>query len=276
MDFESADCVNQPEEKQQMNKLNNNKEYNKKVKKKLTVRGVLTFLVVLSMVRQFFLGNYEGIFTGLLCLMLFAVPIIIDRKLHVDIPKTLESIILLMIFSAEMLGEVDAFYVKIKGWDTILHTTNGFLMAAVGIALVDILNRSDKFAINLSPFFVAFVAFCFSMTVGVTWEFFEFSMDLLLKTDMQKDWVIPAIHSVMLDPTNTNRVISIPIETLEVNGIDLKLGGYLDVGIVDTMKDLLVNLVGAVIFSIIGYFYVKGGGEGRFVSRFIPRLRTRK
>ena len=43
-------------------------------------------------------------------------------------------------------------------------------------------------------------------------------------------------------------------------------------GILDTMKDLAVNFVGAAVFSFIGYFYVKGRGRGRFARRFIPQV----
>ena len=97
------------------------------------------------------------------------VPQFIDKKLGVTIPVGLETVILIFIFSAEILGEINAFYVKIPIWDTILHTTNGFLMAAIGFALIDLFNRSDRFSIKMSPYFVAFFAFCFSMTVGVMW-----------------------------------------------------------------------------------------------------------
>ena len=156
----------------------------------------------------------------------------------------------------------------------MLHTTNGFLMAAIGFALVDIFNRSERFSMKLSPLFLAIVAFCFSMTVGVLWEFFEFSMDCFFHMDMQKDFFVNAIHTVSLNPEGLNIVEHIPIESLVVNGEDwLELyGGYLDIGLIDTMKDLFVNFVGAVVFSVIGYFYVKTRGQGKFASRFIPRV----
>ena len=117
---------------------------------------VLTALVILSVVRQFFLGNYHNMFLGILTLILFMVPQFLDRKLSVTIPPGLETVILIFIFSAEILGEINAFYVKIPIWDTILHTTNGFLMAAIGFALIDLFNRSDRFSIKMSPYFVAF------------------------------------------------------------------------------------------------------------------------
>ena len=81
-------------------------------------------------------------------------------------------------------------------------------MAAIGFALIDILNQDPRFHINMSPFFVAFVAFCFSMTVGVVWEFFEFGMDQIFGMDMQKDFIVNAIHSATLNPNGLNGTVS--------------------------------------------------------------------
>lgn len=237
------------------------------------VELVLTILVVISIVRQFFLGSYQNMFLGILTLLLFSVPKIIDKRLGVSIPVGLESVILIFIFSAEILGEINAFYVKIPIWDTILHTTNGFLMAAIGFALIDIFNRSEKFSVKMSPFFVAFVAFCFSMTIGVVWEFFEFSMDWFWGLDMQKDWIIPAVSSVKLNPDGANVPIKVIVDSLVVNGEDWNLGGYLDIGIVDTMKDLIVNFIGAVVFSVVGVIYLKNRGKGKLATSLIPVVR---
>ena len=158
----------------------------------------------------------------------------------------------------------------------MLHTINGFLAAAIGFSMVDLLNRSEKIVFNLSPLFTAIVAFCFSMTIGVIWEFFEFGMDQLLGYDMQKDTVIHALCSVTLDPEGRNvpYVISNITETV-VNGRDLGIGGYLDVGLIDTMQDLIVNFIGASVFSVIGFFFVKNRGKGRIVGRFIPRRKAK-
>lgn len=245
-------------------------------KKRTRVENVLLVLVLLSIIRQFMLGSYHNMFLGILTLMLFAVPKIIEKKLRVSIPVGLETVILIFIFSAEILGEINAFYVKIPIWDTMLHTTNGFLMAAIGFALIDIFNRSEKFSIKMSPYFVAFFAFCFSMTVGVVWEFFEFGMDWFFHTDMQKDWIIPMISSVKLNPAGTTEPVKIAIESVVINGEEWNLGGYLDIGIVDTMKDLIVNFIGAVVFSIIGIVYLKHRGEegrGKFADSLIPKVK---
>lgn len=246
-----------------------------KVKRKLTLRGILSLLVIIVIVRQAFLGHYENIFLGVLTLILFCVPLFIDRKLGIDIPPTLEGIILCFIFAAEILGEINSFYTLIPYWDTVLHTINGFLMAAIGFALVDIFNRSENFSLALSPVFLAVVAFCFSMTIGVLWEFFECGMDLFFATDMQKDTFVSVINSVSLNPQGLNIVEHVPVESLIVNGEDwlAKYGGYLDIGLLDTMKDLFVNFIGAVVFSFIGYFYVKSRGEGKFAKKFIPTVK---
>ena len=238
---------------------------------------LLRFAVILIMIAQFFNGNFENVFLCLLTLVLLMLPTMIERSLMIDLPNTLEIIIMLFIFAAEMLGEIQAFYTTYQGWDTMLHTLNGFLCAAIGFSLVDMLNRHERFSLSLSPVFMAIVAFCFSMNIGVLWEFFECAMDQLFLLDMQKDSIMHSISSVMLDPTggNTPVIIRDITDVIVVAGgeeIPLGLGGYLDVGILDTMKDLAVNFVGAVIFSFIGYFYVKNRGRGWFARRFIPRV----
>ena len=241
---------------------------------------VLRALVILTMVAQFFNGNFENVFLCLLTLLLFTIPSFIERTVKIDVPDTLEIIILLFIFAAEILGEIRAYYIQYPGWDTMLHTLNGFLCAAIGFSLVDIVNRSDRFTFSLSPVYLAVVAFCFSMTVGVLWEFFEWTMDSVFLLDMQKDTVVHTISSVMLDPAGGNHpqqsrdITDVIVVTADGTQHALDLGGYLDIGINDTMKDLFVNFIGALVFSVIGFFYVKNRGKGRFARRFIPRLIT--
>lgn len=245
-------------------------------KSSFLVYVTLRLLVILMMILQIFNRNYENVFLCVLTLVLLLIPSLIQINLKIELPTALEITILVFIFAAEILGEIQSYYIKFPFWDTVLHTINGFLMAAIGFALVDILNRGKKFSIQLSPVFLAIVAFCFSMTIGVIWEFFEYGMDQFFGLDMQKDTVIQGFSSVLLDPTKSN--IPVPVQDITevlVNGRDLGLGGYLDIGLIDTMNDLFVNFVGAVLFSIIGYFYVKSRGKGKFARRFIPRLKSR-
>ncbi|MBM6896847.1 hypothetical protein H9X86_05630 [Pseudoflavonifractor capillosus] len=243
-----------------------------------TVYFVLRALVILMLVGAVLNRSYANVTLCVLTLFLFMLPSAFERRLRIDLPDTLEIIILLFIFAAEILGEIQDYYITFPYWDTMLHTTNGFLCAAIGFALVDILNRTERVSLNLSPFYMAVVAFCFSMTVGVLWEFFEFSMDYFLHFDMQKDTILNVISTVNLDPNHgTTAVVVDGIQDVILVLEDgtqksLGLGGYLDIGIVDTMVDLFVNFIGAVIFSIIGFFYVKGRGRSRFAPRFIPQV----
>ena len=240
--------------------------------RRLTIRGVLSFLILLTLIRSIFMHRFENVFVCVLSLVLFAMPLLIERSLAIDIPPLMEAIIYCFIYAAEILGEINSFYTLIPGWDTMLHTINGFLVAAVGFCLVDLFDRSERFSFKLSPLFLAIVAFCFSMTVGVLWEFFEFGAYQFFGTDMQKDFIVQQVNSVTLNPSGLNEVVHVPIESLVVNGEDWMEfpGGYVDIGLIDTMKDLQVNFIGAVAFSLIGFFYVKSRGKGRLAASLIP------
>lgn len=249
------------------------KAYAKQRPKVFTVYVILRLLVVAVLVRSAMLKEYESMFVCLLVLVLFMLPFFIQQNFGIELPSTLEIIILLFIFAAEILGELGCYFITYPYWDSMLHTTTGFLCAATGFALIDILNRNSRIKFQLSPVYVALAAFCFSMTVGVMWEFFEFSMDRLFHMDMQKDTVIQSVTSVMLDPTNSNIPVTIDgIHSVAVNGQDLGFDGYLDIGLYDTMEDLFVNFVGAVVFSTIGYFYIKHRGRGKLARAFIPTI----
>ena len=213
---------------------------------------ILRAIVILVLIRQIFLGNYENVFMCGLTLLLLIVPSLVQVTFRIEIPSAQEVI-------------------KIPNWDTMLHTLNGFLAAAIGFSLVNLLNEDKRLSFNLSPFFVAVVAFCFSMTIGVLWEFYEFFMDTNFAMDTQKDTIIYNINSVLLNPENINVPFHIKnITSTIVNGNELNIGGYLDIGLIDTMKDLIVNFIGAVTFSVIGYFYLKHKGKGVLVNSLVP------
>ena len=235
------------------------------------VYSTLRVLVIGMMILQIFNRNFQNVFLCILTLILFIMPSVVQATFKVEFPTLLEIIILLFIFAAEILGEISAFYIKFPYWDTILHTLNGFLCGAIGFSLVEIINGNKKLRFELSPLFMAVVAFCFSMTIGVIWEIFEFSMDTLYHLDMQKDTVIHSINTVSLDPIRDNNCVAITgIEEVVVNGQELGLGGYLDIGLFDTMYDLIVNFIGAFVFSVLGYGYVKYKDTRSFVNGLIP------
>lgn len=247
----------------------------KRDKKAFAVYAVLRLLVIAVLLRSIFLGQWESVFTCSLTLILLFIPSMIEKTLKIDVPTALEIITYAFVFCAEILGEIECYYMKYPFWDTMLHTVNGFMFAAFGFALVDIFNRHGRFTFKLSPVFCALVAFCFSMTVGVLWEFFEYGADALMHLDMQKDTYVTGINTVILDPEGANNVVRInDIISTEINTSSgsILVDGYIDVGLRDTMKDMFVNFVGAVVFSFIGYIYVKQRGKGRIAGSFIPVL----
>ena len=269
-----------------------NKEYRERIRQKtasewrhiqnkkvvLTVYLILRALVLLTLVAQIFNGHYENAYICILTLILFTLPSFVERRLHIDLPDTLEIVILVFIFAAEILGEIQEYYLIIPFWDTVLHTINGFMFAAIGFCLVNLLNENKRTSMSLSPFYVAVMAFCFSMTIGVLWEFFEWFMDCVFHTDMQKDMVLTAIHTVNLDPGGHNvayhatGIADTILVYADGTQQSMGLGGYLDIGLMDTMKDLLVNFIGAVVFSFSGFFYVKSKGNGKLARMFIPEV----
>ena len=202
------------------------------------------------------------------------LPIIIQRKLKITLPNTLEVIIYIFIFAAEILGEIYNFYGHIANWDLMLHTLNGFLCAAIGLSLIDLLNNNSK-KISLSPLYVALASFCFSMTIGVCWEFFEYAADKTTLVDMQKDKLVTTITSVEFDPNKSNKAVKIKdigktvLYDSNNNEIRTIEDGYLDIGLNDTMEDLFVNFIGATTYSILGYFYIKNRDKYKLASKFI-------
>ena len=237
--------------------------------------SILRLLVVLFMIRTIILGNYEATVTCLLVLALFFIPSLLEETLKIKIPPLLEGIMYCFIFAAEILGELGHFYTQFPIWDTMLHTLNGFLFAAVGFSTIDILNRTSK-NIELSPLYLTMVAFCFSMTIGVLWEFFECGADIFLHQDMQKDFIVDHFQSVTLDETHSQEVVRVEDITgtvIHTGSGDITIdGGYLDIGILDTMKDLLVNFIGAIVFCSAGYAFLKHGESKKAAAKLVGGL----
>ena len=239
-------------------------------KRTFVVYTGLRLLVIIMMLLQIFNHNYEQVFLCALTLVLMIMPSVVQVTFKMEFPSTLEIIILFFIFAAEILGEIASFYIHFPYWETILHTLSGFLCAALGLSLVEILNRDERLKFKLSPLFMAIVAFCFSMTIGVLWEFFEFGMDSFFNLDMQKDTVITSISSTYIDPTHSNKRIPISgIEEVLINGDDLGIDGYLDIGLIDTMEDLLVNFIGAFTFAVLGFIYARHKDK-RLMDNLVP------
>ncbi len=237
------------------------------------IMGVLTSaMLVYTLLTQ----QFESAFTALLSLILFMLPTFVEESFRIKLPMALEIIAILFVFCANILGEIGAFYSIFPFWDDMLHYTSGFIFAAFGFALVDILNRNRNVDFHLSPVFLSLVALCFSVTVGVVWEFFEFAADTFLRTDMQKDFIVEHIYSAELnsagqDPFRIRDIVQTVVTT--ASGEIHVINGYLDIGLLDTMKDLFVDFAGALLFALIGYFYSSSGSaKGRIAKQFVPRV----
>ena len=264
------------------NKININKIFSKKEhRKKLIIYITLRILVIICMIAEILHGDLNNVLLCILTLILFTLPDFVSNKFEVDLPDTLEIITYLFIFAAEILGEIQRFFLIFPYWDTMLHTLNGFLQAAIGFSLVDILNKNDS-RINMTPGFVALVAFTFSMTVGVVWEFVEFGADHYFYQDMQKDRIVSTISSVKINPTGENVPVVLKDITKTIiysnNGNEITTidNGYLDIGIIDTMKDLFVNFIGAIVFSILGYMYIINRDGYKFLENILPKKKVKE
>ncbi len=228
----------------------------------ITVYIIMRTVVLTSGILALFDGR---IFTALQCLLsliLLMLPTLLERRLKIELPSPFELIVILFIFASTFLGEVGGYYSKYKLWDALLHTVSGFLTTAIGFSMIDILNNSERVKFTISAGFVALSAFCFSVTVGVAWEFYEFAMDMFFLTDMQKDTQIYEFSSALLDMHNVR------VDSAILNGKELD--GWIDIGLIDTMKDLLVCSAGALTFSIFGYIYIKTR-EQKWITRLIPK-----
>ncbi len=246
--------------------------YKEEKKSAIIIYFVLRILVIICGLLSIVNGNYKHTFICILALVLFTLPTIAQKTLKFELPNTFEAIVYFFIFAAEILGDVNRFYVTVPHFDTILHTMNGFLCAAVGFALLDIMDRKSK-KIDVTPLLIAVVAFCFSMTIGVLWEFFEYGGDQIFVADMQKDTIVSSFSTSKIDESKRiyiTDIVQTEIKTKSGETYVIK-DGYLDIGINDTMKDLLVNMVGAIVFCIFGVIYLKNERENAFAKKFIPK-----
>lgn len=155
------------------------------------------------------------------------LPSILKKRINLEIPSNMMVLYAIFLYCAIFLGEVRSFYYTVPHWDTILHTFSGAMLGALGFSFINFLNKTDKVPLNLSPIFVVTFAFCFAVSLGVIWEIYEFTADGILGTNMQKF------------------------------GTEAGVAFYGRAALSDTMKDLIVDCVGAFAMSVIGYISLK-------------------
>ncbi|MBQ2836399.1 MAG: hypothetical protein IJE68_06160 [Clostridia bacterium] len=208
-----------------MKKVNNNKI-------RMIVTNFVRIALILIYIRGWLTQDHSQDFIITITFFMTYYPSILEKRFGVYLPARLEIVITLFIFAAQVLGEMNGFYDKITWWDTMLHTTSGVILGLVGFLFVYLLNEKGDKNVNLSPIFVVIFAFCFAITMGVFWEFFEYGADRLLGYNMQK---------------------------FRMPGQD---------GLVDTMEDLIVDTIGAIIACIGGWIYMKNKKDTLFNDVF--------
>lgn len=175
-------------------------------------------------------------FTAFLSAMIIAItffPVLFERRFQIHIPPELQLAAIAFVFASLFLGEIHDYYNRFWWWDMALHTMSGFLLGILGFLLVHIMNETEKIQVHMNPGFVAFFAFMFALGVGALWEIFEFAMDSVFGMNMQKP--------MLGDPS----------------------------GLTDTMWDLIVDSIGALVIAILGWRYLKNPEAKSFLERWI-------
>ncbi len=219
---------------------------------------LLNIFVAAAMLVSVFQGDTRHVLACLKVLILLMIPWLVEWKLKIELSTVFITVVQVFMYAAIILGELDSYYLKYPFWDNMLHTISGFLCAYVGFMLVKLIfgQKIDSKA-YINPIYIAVFAFCLSMTISVMWEFYEFGMDSLCNRDMQKDTIIHTIKSVKLNQEEHSLTVLKDVTNVTIDGTNYNLGGYLDIGLYDTMGDLFFNLVGTFVFCTIGYFDIK-------------------
>lgn len=219
--------------------------------KEKTLRNILIILcellTVVNVIRLILAGDFSRLLLALLTLFLILVPEGIERIFHCHISQPMYLISVLYAIGP-MLGHCNDLYYLIPGWDKLLHITGGIMFVFLGIFVFSLLGGDQKKWLLCCIF-----ALFFSMALSVFWEFYEFGVDSLLGMDTQNDTIIHSINSHILNPEMGEIGGIAVIRDVSINGVPLELGGYLDIGLIDTMMDLLLETLGAIITTVILY-----------------------
>lgn len=234
---------------------------------------VTKMLTILILSKVVFTKELSDILLCIVVFFLLDLPFNVSHKLKIKIPNCLMVCSFIYLFFTQILGEVCHFYQLVPHWDSLVHFLNGFLSSSIGFSLIMLLN-SRKMVFKLSIPFVILTTVCFASTVGLIWEILEYGADNILKLDSQNDRYINEINTITLDPKKEGDIISIKNIGYTVlydkdSNVLIKLDGYLDIGLHDTMKDLIVNTLGTITFIFFEYLYMVNTKKYHFMENFI-------
>lgn len=200
----------------------------------LVLQLVMAFELVLTLVE----GQWLNSFLILLIIAFTLAPTLLRRRLPVHVPPEFQMLAVIFVFAALFLGEIRSYYLRIWWWDLALHASSGLLLGLLGFLLVYVLNENERVDLHMRPRFVALFAVVFAVAAGALWEIFEFAMDRIFGTTMQKP--------MFDDPS----------------------------GLTDTMWDLIVDTLGALVIGILGWWYMtqkKRSFIEAWIQKFIER-----
>lgn len=198
------------------------------VKLERSMRYLFIALSAMAVIYNFFTRQWEVFFSAVLTLILFILPSLLAKRSKIKIPAVFQIVVLLFIFASMYLGEIHGYFYRYAWWDTMLHANSAIMLAYIGFLLIFTLNRDKRMHVHLSPFFMALFSFCFALAMGSMWEIFEFGVDVIFGANMQKARNLEEIYGVF----------------------DTRLG------VIDTMRDLIVDAIGALIVSVTGYIHM--------------------
>lgn len=186
----------------------------------------------------------------LICIMtsfLLFSPWLAERLLKVSFPPVLKLLFMLLIMGGPVFGKIYKFYYIVPLWDKSLHVSSGFLFAVIGAVLPDVLDSGNK---NHSHALKVVSALSFTLAIAAVWEFYEYAMDKFFGMDMQQDTIVTGINSYLLGTEKGVTGSLSDIHSVVVDGVELNINGYLDIGLIDTMQDMLVCTLGGICYCV--------------------------
>lgn len=234
---------------------------------------LLNLIIIINAIIEIINGNITNIVICVVSIILLFFPNFLEKKLNIKVPYILKILIYFYIFGTQILGEVNHFYLRVKYWDKIFHGLHGVIGSSIGFSLVYLLNKNSIHKV-FKPFFVVLTAFCISISISVIWEVLEYTLDISFKTDSQNDRYIDSINTVYLDSKKEGNVIKIDdisyVVLYDKNNNELKkLNGYLDIGLFDTMNDLIINIVTSLLFCFYSYWYLLNKEKYCVINNFV-------
>lgn len=213
---------------------------------------ILEAFTVTTVILLFIFKGYTRLPLAIGTLFLLFAPMLIERifKCKLVLPLYIYTLFYAI---GPMLGQTYNLYYLTNWWDKLLHISGGVLFAVCGVYICKKLLKTHHNQLILTAVF----ALCFSMAISMAWEFVEFSADMLLNTDMQDDTIVSKINSYSFGKAigEVGRLDN--VHSVTINGKALPFEGYLDIGLIDTMADMILETLGAVVLVLV-YIVDKG------------------